>query len=90
MRLTWSKQSLSDRESILDYISQDDPVAAIYLDDEFETCATLACLHPEMHRTGRVAGTREIIVHPHYEMFYRLKKDELNILRVLHTAQLWP
>lgn len=90
MKLTWSVQSLADREAIMDYISRDDPLAAISLDDEFEACADLACLHPEMHRTGRVPGTREIVVHPHYVMIYRVINNGLNVLRVLHTSHLWP
>lgn len=90
MRLTWSEQSLHDRENILDYISRDDPAAAIHLDDDFEAQAALACFHPEMHRSGRVIGTREIVVHPHYVMVYQIKNDTILVLRVLHTSQLWP
>lgn len=44
----------------MDYISRDDPFATINLDDEFEACAERVCLHPEMYKSGRVVGTREI------------------------------
>jgi plasmid stabilization system protein ParE len=35
MRLEWKPMALMDRENIMDYISQDNPQAAIALDDEF-------------------------------------------------------
>ncbi len=74
----------------MDYIAQDNPIAAAELDDQFEAAAELACQHPEFHRAGRVVGTREIVVHPHYIMIYQLEHKTLTILRVLHTAQRWP
>lgn len=52
--------ALTDRENILDYISQDNPQAAIDLDDEFETAAERACGNPDMYKPGRIKGTREV------------------------------
>ncbi|HAK1939286.1 TPA: type II toxin-antitoxin system RelE/ParE family toxin, partial [Salmonella enterica] len=48
MRLEWKPMALTDRENIMDYISQDNPQAAIDLDDEFETAAERACGNPDM------------------------------------------
>lgn len=74
------------------YIAQDNPVAAIELDDEFEAKAEQARQRPTLYRAGRVPGTREIVVRPSYVMVYRWD-EELNVvilLRVLHSAQQWP
>lgn len=84
--------ALADREAIMGYIAQDNPVAAIELDDEFEAKAEQARQRPTLYRAGRVPGTREIVVRPSYVMVYRWD-EELNVvilLRVLHSAQQWP
>ena len=92
MRLVWRPMALADRETIMDYIAQDNPVAAIELDDEFEAKAEQARQRPTLYKTGRVRGTREIVVRPNYVMVYRIEDegDTLAVLRVLHAAQQWP
>ena len=47
---------------------------------------------PTLYKTGRVRGTREIVVRPNYVMVYRIEVDggTLAVLRVLHAAQQWP
>ncbi|MFZ5499463.1 MAG: type II toxin-antitoxin system RelE/ParE family toxin [Pseudomonadota bacterium] len=92
MRLVWRPMALADREAIMDYIAQDNPAAAIELDDEFEAKAEQARRQPTLYRPGRVPGTREIVVRPNYVMVYRIEDDgdTLAVLRVLHAAQQWP
>lgn len=84
--------ALADRDAIMDYIAQDNPAAAIDLDDEIEVKAEQARQRPTLYRTGRVRGTREIVVRPNYVMVYRIEDDgsTLAVLRVLHAAQQWP
>ena len=84
--------ALADREAIMEYIAQDNPAAAIELDDEFEAKAEQARQRPTLYRPGRVPGTREIVVRPNYIMVYRIEDDggTLAVLRVLHAAQQWP
>lgn len=91
-RLVWRPTALADREAIMDYIAQDNPAAAIALDDEFEARAEQARQRPTMYRIGRVRGTREIVVRPNYVMVYRIEDDgdTLAVLRVKHAAQQWP
>lgn len=77
----------------MDHIAQDNPAAAIELDDEFEfeAKAEQARQRPTLYKTGRVRGTREIVVRPNYVMVYRIEdeSDTLAVLRVLHAAQQW-
>ena len=84
--------ALEDRDAIMDYIAQDNPAAAVDLDDEFEAKAQQARERPTLYRPGRVKGTREIVVRPNYVMVYRVedKGDTIAVLRVLHAAQKWP
>lgn len=76
----------------MDYIAQDNPSAAVELDDEFEAKAEQARERPTLYRPGRVKGTREIVVRPNYVMIYRVedKGGTVAVLRVLHAAQKWP
>lgn len=89
-RLTWRPMALADRDDIMVYIAQDNPVAAIDLDLEFEAKAENARLRPKLYKAGRVKGTREIVVRPNYVMIYRITGDVVEVLRVLHAAQQWP
>ena len=82
--------ALVDRDNIMVYIAQDNPVAAIDLDLEFEAKAENARLRPKLYKAGRLKGTREIVVRPNYVMVYRVTGDVVEVLRVLHAAQQWP
>ncbi|CAK7262210.1 type II toxin-antitoxin system RelE/ParE family toxin [Shinella sp. YE25] len=49
------------------------------------------CDFPESGRTGRVAGTRELVVTgTPYLAAYLVSGETVRILRVLHGAQQWP
>ena len=82
--------ALGDRDDIMVYIAQDNPVAAIDPDLEFEAKAENARMRPKLHKAGRVKGTREIVVRPSYVMVYRVTGDVAEMLRVLHAAQQRP
>ncbi len=84
--------AMADRDAIMNYIAEDNPVAAVELDDEFEEKAELARQRPSLYRPGRMPGTREIIVRPNYVVVYRIADDgdTVVVLRVLHAAQQWP
>lgn len=82
--------ALADREAILDHIAQDNMTAAIELDLAFEAKAELARQRPALYKTGRMKGTREIVVRPNYVMVYRVLPDAVEVLRVLHASQQWP
>ncbi|TAH48794.1 MAG: type II toxin-antitoxin system RelE/ParE family toxin [Betaproteobacteria bacterium] len=84
--------AMADRDAIMDYIAEDNPAAAVELDDEFEKKAELARQRPTLYRPGRMPGTREIVVRPNYVVVYRIEDegDTVAVLRVLHAAQRWP
>jgi addiction module RelE/StbE family toxin len=45
---------------------------------------------PYLFRLGRVAGTREHVVHPNYIVVYQVGNEVIDILRVLHSRQQYP
>ncbi len=82
--------ALADRDAIMTFIAQDNVTAAIQLDMQFEEKAEIARQRPTLYRTGRVKGTRELVVRPSCVMVDRVLPDAVEFLRVLNTAQKWP
>ena len=90
MKLVWARPAAADRREIRAYISQDNPAAALALDELISEMAGRLADHPDLGRPGRVAGTRELVAHHNYILVYDLDGDFVRILRVLHAAQQWP
>jgi len=89
-QLVWRPMARDDRAAIMDYIARENPVAALELDELIEAKAALLSIRPRLYKPGRIKGTREMLVHPHYVVVYQEDKQTVTILRVLHTAQQWP
>ena len=92
MRLHWTRLAERDLEEIAAYIGQDNPAAAarviLELIDQVEK---LLPAHPAIGRPGRVVGTRELVIGElPYVIPYRVREQDLEILRVLHTSRRWP
>lgn len=90
MNLLWRPLAQEDRDRIFDYVVQDNPQAAIDLDELFKKKANAIAEQPKLFKAGRIKGTREAVVHPNYVLVYQVSTDTVTILRVLHTAQAWP
>jgi addiction module RelE/StbE family toxin len=86
----WRQAARDDLLAIVDYISDDNPAAAQALKDEIETKVSRLPVHPKLYRSGRVAGTREMVVRGNYLVIYTEDANAISILRVLHSAQQWP
>ena len=93
MNLVWLPLALRLRFAQLDHVAKENPQAAVQLDEEIEAQADLLMTHPEMGRTGRKEGTRELVIQrTPYILVYRVRPQakRVEILRVLHGAQQWP
>jgi toxin ParE1/3/4 len=92
MIVAWSEEAIQDLSSVRVYIAEADPMAAREV--------VLRILHvveqllpnnPHMGRPGRVPGTRELVIpNTPYIVPYRVRGDELQIMRVYHSARRWP
>lgn len=88
--LEWNTSAVADLMAIVDYISDDNPDAALALMDEIQGKVEQLPAHPKRCRPGRVNGTRELVVRPNYIVVYAETPEVVTVLRVLHTAQMWP
>ncbi|MDP3091943.1 MAG: type II toxin-antitoxin system RelE/ParE family toxin [Nitrospira sp.] len=84
-----------DLRAIVRYIGKDDPIRAKRFGKELRDKTTLLAQHPELGRQGRPGlpdWLRELVVHPHYIVFYRVLVETrtVQIVRVKHAAQQVP
>ena len=81
----------TNRFEQLDYIAQDNPLAAISQDEEIEHQVDMLMQHPQMRRPGRLRGTRELVIsRTPFVVIYRVKGSRIEVIRLLHSSQQWP
>lgn len=90
LRLVWGAEALDDLERIIGYIADRNPDAAERLQDVIERTAEQRPNYPYLYRPGGVAGTREAVVHPNYVVVYRVDRDTIDALAVVHARQQYP
>jgi toxin ParE1/3/4 len=87
----WLPLANKNRFEQLDYIAQDNPIAAISQDEEVEHQVDMLINHPQMGRPGRKRGTRELVIsRTPFVVVYRVKGKRIEVIRLLHSAQQWP
>ena len=95
MELNWTEFAIADLDKIEVYISaQGSPAAAI---DQvlrvIEVAEKVLLEHSSAGRSGRVKGTRELVITgTPFVIIYRLKMQlsQVQVLRVLRYARQWP
>ena len=88
--VVWRARALGDLEAIARKISAGSMRGTEKLVRAIAAQAALLASHPHIGRAGREPGTRELIVHRHYLMVYKVAGDRVYILRILHTSRQWP
>jgi len=88
--ILWTLSAEQDRADIVDFIAQDNPLAAIRMDEIFSAAVGRLAEHPLLGRAGQIPGTRELIPHESYRLVYEVRADTVWILTLVHTARLWP
>ena len=86
MHTRWTRQASKNLESILEYIAADNPLAATDALLKIERLEDF----PLMGRTGILPMTRELVIHENYIVHYRVRDENIEILRVLHAKRKFP
>lgn len=91
MQVKWLRKALANVEDEAAYIAQENPAAAVrFVETVFAAVAQLAD-YPALGRPGRVSGTRELVIADFpYIIPYRVRGQNVEILRVFHTARMPP
>lgn len=91
MKAVWTRAAIRDLTHARDYIARESPAAAREIALHIVDATERVIQFPEVGRIGRVNGTREVVVSgTKYLIVYRLKKNAIHFLRVLHGRQEWP
>lgn len=90
MLIEWRPEARAALREILGYISKQNLVAAFDLGEEIERAISALPQHPYLYRHGKIAGTREMVVHPNYIVVYRVAASAIVVINVLHTRQQYP
>ena len=62
MRIVWQDEAEGDLDRIAEHILKDDPAAALRLVYTIREATRVLGEHPNIGRTGRVEGTRELVI----------------------------
>jgi toxin ParE1/3/4 len=91
MIVKWLDEAFADLDQIFDYILERNPEAALKVSEAIRHQVGMLADHPQIGRTGRVRGTRELVITdlPYIAAYY-IKEQEVRILAVLHTSRKWP
>jgi addiction module RelE/StbE family toxin len=87
MALKWTRTALGSVDEIAGYIAADNPARAASFVKELRAAVAKLQEHPGMGRAGRVPGTRELVLHKNYIATYRVRGDDVEILRLHHVAR---
>lgn len=88
MQVAFAAAAKRDLEAIVNYIAQDNPVAAAKVFDAVSAVAARLADFPEMGHAGRLPDTRELVVAGlPYVIVYHVAKDVVTIIAVFHGAR---
>ena len=94
MKVHWTKNAVGHLVNIFEYIAMNSPVYAGRMVDRITRRSEQIAEHPS---SGRKVpeyddeDIREIIEKPHRIIYlYRVKPDQVDVLAVIHSAQLLP
>lgn len=90
--IKWLPKASANRFQQLDFIAQQNPLAAISQDEQIERQVdALAGAPPISGRPGRKLGTRELVISKtSFIAVFRVKGKSIEIIRLLHSSQKWP
>jgi len=90
MKIIWSPTARNKTKEILEYISEDNPDAALTLINMIEEKVGSLTKNPE---SGRIlpetnnSNIRELVVHKNYGVIYEIRPDVIEILTIRHFRQ---
>jgi len=91
MRLVWTEPAMRDLASAQAWIAHDRPLAAASQVQRVVDAVRRLRDFPNVGRPGRRGGARELVVPGGpFIVAYRIRGEEIAILRIFHGARRWP
>lgn len=89
MEAIWSTPARLQLTKIVMRVAEEDPIAALNLDEMVDKKVQLLVKFPYSGRIGRVPGTREAIV-GNYILVYEIREEKIAIDCIFHGAMKYP
>ena len=91
IEVRWTQIALADLDSAFEFISANNSdVARAVIKKVLDGLDQLKAF-PESGKDGRVPGTRELFISTtSFFIVYRVQKNHLEVLAILHSARKWP
>lgn len=91
MKIVWLPAAAHALDREYDYLAARHPQAARTVFSRIAALVKRLEDFPQSGRQGQIAGTRELVIPSlPYVVIYRVNADQVEILRVFHTARDWP
>lgn len=91
MIIRWLDDAIHDLQSLRNYISEDNSIAARKVVKKILDSIDILIEHPAAGKPGRILNTRELIVAgTPYLVPYTVKDNTIEILRIFHCSMKWP
>jgi len=91
MRLVWTEPAKRDLAAARAWIAHDRPLAAASQVQRVVDAVAALRDFPSIGRPGRRGGARELVVTGGpFIVAYRIRDEQIEILRVFHGARRWP
>lgn len=93
MQVKWLNKALQNVDDEAEYIAQEDPAAAQLIVQRIVDAINLLPNNPALGHTGRIHGTRELVVpDTRYIVPYRVRPrlQRIEILRIFQTSRRQP
>jgi plasmid stabilization system protein ParE len=88
----WQPEAVANRQAVLTHLAEQSQETALNWDVELEAKLNQAAANPMNLPAGRVPGTLELLMLPHYVLVLQhpTGNQPLSVLRLLHTSKPWP
>jgi toxin ParE1/3/4 len=91
MKIRWTTIAANDLKAVYEYVREESVVHADKLVTRIFSGIEMLERYPQLGREGRLEGTRELaIASTPFIVFYRIRRNQIEILGVLHAARKWP
>jgi addiction module RelE/StbE family toxin len=87
LQIIWNREAENDLAEIVEYLGNRNPRATFDLVREIKKRIARLPRNPYLYRVGRVAETRELVVHQNYIVVYQVTSDSIKMLSVLHARK---